>query len=75
MEGKFSEIELRSKPSKKLVDSLPLQPINYELNQMQSVELPGMKAKVSFMIQKSQFSVKASGNIKEKGIEKELGFE
>jgi hypothetical protein len=50
------------------MNSLPLQPISYELNQMQSVELPAMKAKVSFMIQKSQFSVKAAPMSKEKAL-------
>jgi hypothetical protein len=50
------------------MNSLPLQPISYELNQMQSVELPAMKAKVSFMIQKSQFSVRAAPMSKEKAL-------
>lgn len=39
---------------------------------MQSLELPAMKAKVSFMIQKSQFSVKPPLINKDKLPEKEI---
>jgi hypothetical protein len=68
LEGKFSGIELQSRHPRNIMNSLPLQPISYELNQMQSVELPAMKAKVSFMIQKSQFSVKAAPMSKETAL-------